>query len=239
MLLSCFRALPSQQPLTSRVKPSVSARQAQSQSASCVALGFGLAAVLGCLACSSTGASNPVESEVGRTLAQGETTVGGDVATANVGSGGSAGVGSMAADITGSAGTAIAGRAGAPGSVTDDSTSGSPAQQTGCTGPSEVGCSTCCIETSFGCAQLGSTEADAGAAIYDTRTPLDECPVDCQPCAACVGDGDAWIETTSGSEQYASCTCDGSSSLDPCFSPISCECACEGFYEFASCSAGD
>lgn len=232
MQSSRFRTHLFLQPLTSRAEAIVSTRQAQCPPTSATIMSLGLAALIACLGCSNSDDATNVKSEIGSTLGQGGTTVGGDMSTAVAGSAGSASAGSMEAGNAGSAGAVMTGQADA------GSTSGSPAQQPGCTNPSEVGCRTCCIETSFGCAQLGSTEADAGAAIYDTRAPLDQCPVDCQPCATCVQEADTWIESITGSEQYASCTCDGSSSLDPCFSPTSCECACDGFDELASCGVG-
>jgi hypothetical protein len=98
-----------------------------------------------------------------------------------------------------------------------------------CGAPGEAGCGVCCMGVEFGCVQLSSSAPETAGSTYDRREHLEACPVSCRPCSSCYGDVESFFADIVG-RSYSECDCNGvNTSLDPCFAPYGCTCACSAF----------
>ncbi|MGC4090386.1 MAG: hypothetical protein QM756_21410 [Polyangiaceae bacterium] len=102
-----------------------------------------------------------------------------------------------------------------------------PAALVGCRSPSEPGCEFCYFAYESGiCVQrLGASSDDTDATYAGALTIIGPCPTGGPSCASCSKADERHLRTD---KPPASCACNGSYGVDPCFTPTSCDCFCFG-----------
>ncbi len=126
---------------------------------------------------------------------------------------------------TGTSGTDGSGDAGAPSE---------PEYTAGCRAPEQSGCEQCCEATTGAGGEPSCLKrsASSGSDWYNSVESLDgPCPGDCAICASCSLRDE---EQLASMEARPDCDCNSIViGIDPCFSPMGCECYCQSYAALA------
>ena len=97
-----------------------------------------------------------------------------------------------------------------------------------CAAPSEPGCATCCRPGRPGVCNSYTSSTGSTGLVYNMWTRIDApCSQACAPCASCFHSEVKQYQRSASRALERGCACDSEEeSVDPCFVPDSCACAC-------------